>query len=297
MSILIDEKTRIMIQAITGKQGKSACIDMLRYGSNVVCGVTPGKSGQEVNGVPVYGSVAEAIENHKIDASVIFVPPMQAKEAIIDAINNGIKLINVITENIPVHDTAEFLEIARKKGAIIIGPSSVGIISVGKSKMGPIGGSINEQFTKGSIGIISKSGGMSSETANILTKAGIGQTTVIGMGGDRLIGSDFADLAKLFEKDKDTKCIVIFGEIGGTYEEQLAEAIKRKEITKPIVAFISGNFASKLEGVALGHAGAIIEGNAGTRKSKMNALRQAGAIVVEVHHEIVDEVKKILKIK
>ncbi|MBN1385947.1 CoA-binding protein [Candidatus Woesearchaeota archaeon] len=294
MSIMIDDETRVMIQAITGKQGRQACKEMLDYKVKVVCGVTPGKTGQNVDGVPVYGSVNEALHNHDVDATVIFVPPMQAKEAVMDAINNGIKLINIITENIPVHDTAYFLEAARKSGAVIVGPSSVGIISPGKCKMGPIGGADNSSYMNGPVGIISKSGGMSSETANLLTQEGIGQSTVIGIGGDRLIGSDFVDMLKMFERDKDTKCTVIFGEIGGTYEELVAESVSRGEITKPIAAFVSGNFASNLPNMTLGHAGAIVEGTKGTRQAKVEALRKAGVKVAEVHHHILDEIKMIL---
>ncbi|MBI4152743.1 CoA-binding protein [Candidatus Woesearchaeota archaeon] len=292
MAILINEKTRFLIQGITGKQGEQACQEMLAAGSPVVAGVTPGKGGMEVLGVPVYNSIIEAQKKQKIDCSVIFVPPKLAKGAIVEAIEAGVPLINVITENIPVHDMAYCFSLAREKKVLMIGATSAGIYSVGKAKCGPIGsGKARIAFTPGSIGVISRSGGMSCETSLVLSQAGLGQSTVVSIGSDILMGAAFTELVPLFEKDTETKGIVLFGEIGGTSEEDLAAyLIRRKEqgesFSKPIVAFISGRFASTLPGVSLGHAGAIIQEGKGTREAKVNALKRAGVIIAEMHHDI-----------
>lgn len=301
MSILINESTRFLIQGITGKQGEQACQEMLSAGSKVVAGVTPGKGGMSVQGIPVYNSIKEAKEKHLVDCSVIFVPPKLAKNAIIEAIEAGIPLINIITENIPTHDMAYCFSLAKEKRVMIIGATSAGIYSVGKAKCGPIGsGKAKIAFTPGPIGVISRSGGMSCETSLVLSQAGLGQSTVISIGSDILMGKAFLELVPLFEKDEETKGIVLFGEIGGSSEEDLAEYLmKRKEqgnpFSKPIVAFISGKFASRLPGISLGHAGAIIEGNKGTRENKVEVLRKAGVKVVEVHHEIGITMKKLLE--
>lgn len=296
MSILIDETTRVLIQGITGSEGSKACANMLAYGTKVVAGVTPGKGGQEVGGVPVYDSIREALEHHKIDASVICVPGTFAKGAMMEAIENSIPLINVLTEHIPIHDTAVCLAHAKQANLRIVGPSSVGIISPGKSKLGSIGGSEPERvFTQGSIGVISKSGGMASEISLILKRAGLGQSTVIGIGGDMLIGSIYHELLELFEKDPKTKGVVIYGELGGTYEEQLAEFVKARKFTKPIAAFIGGDFASSLpEGIALGHAGALIEGNVGHPQAKREALEEAGVMIARVPGELAELMKDAL---
>jgi len=298
MAILINEKTRFLIQGITGKQGEQACQEMILAGSKVVAGVTPGKGGQEVLGVPVYNTIKEAQEKHSIDCSVIFVPPRVAKSAIVEAMEAGIKLINVVTENIPVHDMAYCFSLAKEKKVTIIGATSAGVFSVGKAKCGPIGsGKAKIAFTPGPIGVISRSGGMSCETSLVLSQAGLGQSTVVSIGSDVLMGAAFAELVPLFEKDKDTKGIVLFGEIGGTSEEDLAAyLIKRKEqgkpFPKPIVAFISGKFASNMPGVSLGHAGAIIEGNKGTRENKVKVLQEAGVVVAEIHHDVARLIKE-----
>jgi len=292
MSILVDENTTVMVQGITGKEGARTTKDMLDYGTKVVCGVTPGKGGQEVEGVPVYNTVKEAVHQHHPDVSVIYVPPSAAKNAAIEAIENGIRLVNVITETVPIHDTAQMLAYAKRHGATIVGPSSAGILCPGKTRIGSVGG---EGFTPGKIGIISKSGAMSKETATLFTHAGFGQSTVVTIGGDVLIGSTFADILRLFGQDKDTDAIVLFGEIGGTYEEDAAAFIKQGGFTKPVAAFISGTFASSLPNVSLGHAGAIIEGGKGTRESKIKALKDAGVMIAEVHHELVDLIKGALK--
>jgi succinyl-CoA synthetase alpha subunit len=301
MAILIDEKTTFLIQGITGKQGQLACREMLKYGSKLIGGVTPGKGGQEIEGVPVYNSISEVKE--KIDCTVILVPSKFAKGAIIKAIEANILLINIITESIPVHDMAYCLALAKEKNIKIIGATSIGIASVGKSKCGVIAsGKSKIALHPGTVGIISKSGGMSCETALILKQAGLGQSTVLSTGADVLIATAFKELVQDFEKDEETKGIVLFGEIGGTAEEDLAKyLIKRKNegnpYPKPIVAFISGKFAEKynLKNISLGHAGAIIEGNKGTRKAKVKALKEAGVLIAEVHHEVGELMKKALQ--
>ncbi len=303
MSILIDEDTTFLIQGITGKQGQRATTEMRKVGSKLVAGVTPGKGGQQVEGVPVYNSIDEAKEHHQVDCSVVMVPPRFAKGAITEAINSGVPLINVITENIPVHDMAYCLALAREKGSKIVGATSVGLYSVGKSKCGPIAsGKSQIAFSQGSIGIISRSGSMCSETSLILTQEGLGQSTVVSVGSDVLMGTTFLEVVKMFESDEQTKGLVLFGEVGGTTEEDLATwLIERKNAgntyPKPIVAFISGKFADKLnlQNVSLGHAGAIIEGEKGTRRNKVKVLKEAGVIVVDVHHEVGRLMKEALQ--
>ncbi len=300
MAILINEHTNFLIQGITGKQGQRTCQEMLKSGSKVVAGVTPGKGGHEVEGVPVFNSIKEA---PKVDCSVILVPPKFAKAAILEAIEENIPLINIVTENIPVHDMAYCLALAKQKEIRIIGPTSAGINSVGKSKCGPIGsGKSKVSFTPGDIGVISRSGGMSSETSLVLKQASLGQSTVVSIGSDILMGESFRELIQDFEKDEETQGIVLFGEIGGTSEEDLAEyLIERKNqgnpYPKPIVAFVSGTFVEtyNIQNVSLGHAGAIIEGNKGTRKAKVKALKEAGVLIAEVHHEIGELIKNAIQ--
>lgn len=295
MSILIDKNTKVLVQGITGKEGMRATEFMQAYKTNVVAGVRPGKGGETVLGVPIYNTVNEVKEAHSgITITVIIVPAKGARDAIVEALEGGIKLINVITENIPIKDTAYCVALAKKHKAMLIGPTSIGIISPGKAKVGMIGGMTNEQFMSGPVGIISKSGGMSSETASILTMAGIGQSTVVGCGADVIMGTNYVELLELFKNDSETKLIVIFGEIGGTAEEDAAAYIKKTQYPKPIVAFISGKFAEMLPSTTLGHAGAIIEEGKGTREGKVKALRDAGINVVEIHHEIVEKVRELL---
>lgn len=297
MAILVDQNTKVLVQGITGKEGSKVALQMQNYGTRALAGVTPGKGGQEVHGVPVYNKVAEALENHPgINASFVAVPNFAAFGAIEEAIKAKIPLINVLTEHIPIADTAKAIAMARKSGVRIVGPSSIGIISPGIGKVGSIGGDDPRGvFSKGSVGVISKSGGMASEVSWILTKNGIGQSTVVGIGGDILVGSTFADLMEEFEKDDQTKAVVIFGEIGGTYEEEAAEMIKGNpstglrlrgrsdsrssgpRFTKKVVAFISGLFAESLpQGTKLGHAGAIVYGEKGSYKSKIESLKSLG---------------------
>lgn len=294
MSILIGENTQYIIQGITGKEGRRAVSFMLASGSKIIGGVRPGKAGEEIKGIKVYDSVREITDKQPVDCSVITVPAQFVKDAVVEAVDAGIKLVVPIAEGVPVHDTAWLYAYLAEKGARIIGPNTAGIISPGKSMAGLMGGRGQSAYSPGSVGIISKSGGMTSETARILTNAGIGQSTCISIGGDRIIGTNFADCLRLFADDNETKAIVMFGEIGVAYEEAAAKFIKDAKFSKPVVAFISGQFAEKWRDVPLGHAGAIIEGNKGTRKSKVDALEAVGVKVVDIHHEIVDAVKEVL---
>jgi len=294
MAILVNEKTRVLIQGITGKEGSKVALQMKNYGTKVLAGVTPGKGGQEVHGVPVYNSIAEALENHPgINASFVAVPNFAAFGAIEEAIENKIPLINILTEHIPIQDTARAIALTKNTSIRIVGPSSIGIISPGIGKVGSIGGDDPRGvYSKGSIGVISKSGGMASEISWILTKNGLGQSTVVGIGGDILVGSTFADLMEDFENDPQTKAVVLFGEIGGTYEEEAAELIKSGKFTKPVVAFVSGLFAETLpQGTKLGHAGAIVYGERGSYKSKINSLKEAGVKIAQTPDEIPELIK------
>ena len=295
MSILIDENTRVLVQGITGREGSKTTKEMLDYGTKVVAGVTPGKGGQQVEGIPVYNSVKEAKEKHpEINATVLYVPPVGVKQAVIDAIDAGIYLVNIIAEHIPIKDSAFLCAYAKKKGARIVGPSSVGIISPGKCRLGSIGGmEPSIQFEQGPVGVISKSGGMSSEVSLIIKRSGLGQSTVIGMGGDVIAGTAFHEFLELFEKDPETKGVVVFGELGGTYEEQLAAFVKSGKFTKPVAAFIGGEFAANLpEGQSLGHAGALIEGKVGLPSVKKKLLEDAGVKVAKVPGELGDLIKR-----
>lgn len=290
MAILINENTRVLIQGITGGEGKKALERMKAYHTSVLCGVTPGKGGQDVDGVPVYNSVKEAMEKHAVNASLIMVPPLAAKSAVLEAFDAGIKFVLCVTENIPLSDASAMVAKAREKGAVLIGPGSVGVLSPGFGRMGPIGGPqdvLDKVYKKGNIGVISKSGGMTNETSFVIKNAGLGQSTAIGMGGEMLVGSAYADLLKLFEQDTETKGVVIFGELGGTYEDQVAEVLRKKAFTKPVVVFIAGKFAESLNsGQQFGHAGAMIERGRGKPSEKVKALRAAGAIIADEFNDV-----------
>ncbi|OGZ30190.1 MAG: hypothetical protein A2931_03715 [Candidatus Niyogibacteria bacterium RIFCSPLOWO2_01_FULL_45_48] len=297
MAILVDKKTRVLVQGITGNEGSRAAKEMLSYGTRVLAGVTPSKGGQEIHGVPVYDTVREAKNRHpEINASLIVVPAFAVKDAAIEAISAGIPLINILTELVSPKDCSEIIAWAKIKGARVIGPASVGVISPGKGKIGSIGSAdVDKIFTSGPVGVISKSGGMTSEISIILSRAGIGQSTAIGIGGEQLIGSGFSDLLMLFEQDPQTKAVVLFGEVGGGYEEQVAKHIKSKKITKPIVAVIAGKFTNRLpHGTVLGHAGAIVGKGAGSYRSKIRALKSAGVILADVLEDIPEAVKKLI---
>lgn len=297
MPILVTKKTKVLIQGITGKEGLRALEGMRNYGTHVLAGVTPGKGGIYVGGVPVYNTVREAMRSHSsINASLLVVPAAAVKDAAYEAIQQKIPLLNILTEHVPVRDAALLIAQARKHGTRIVGPSSVGIISPGLGKIGSIGGANPARiFSPGPIGIISKSGGMTAEIAITLNKFGLGQSTVLGMGGDRIIGLDFVDAVKLFGKDPKTRAIVIFGEVGGTYEEQLAEFVRKEKFKKPIIAIIAGKFTTALSpGTVLGHAGAIVMRGQGGYDSKTGALRQAGVSMANTLEEIPLLIKKKL---
>ncbi len=294
MSILVNENTQVVVQGITGREGSFVAGAMLKYGTKVVAGVTPGKGGEQVHGIPVYDTLKQALDAHPgINASLIYVPPLSAKDAAIEAISKGIKLINVITERVPVHDVADMHSYAIKQGVRIVGPTSVGILTPKQCKLGPIGGTDPDfQFHPGRIGIISKSGSMTSETAWILAQAGLGISTALSVGGDIIACSTFADLLPLFEADPDTDAVVMFGEPGGVYEEQAAKLVKDGGFTKPLVAFIAGKFADLMpSGIPFGHAGAIMERGMGSPHAKIETLRASGVLVANVHHEIAPLVK------
>ncbi len=284
MAIWADENIRLLVQGITGHQGRFHTKAMMEFGTKIVAGVTPGKGGQEVHGVPVYDSVEEAMER-KPNASIVFVPAPFAKDAVIEALDAGIKLVVVITENIPFHDTMQFVHYAKYKGARVIGPNCPGIASPGKTKIGIFPNAI---FKKGNIGVASRSGTLTYEIVNALSQAGFGQSTCVGLGGDPVIGSTFIDALKAFEEDKETDMIVLVGEIGGTAEEEAAEFIE-ENVSKPVYAYIAGRTAPP--GKRMGHAGAIISGNKGTAESKIKAFEKAGVKVARFPHEIAELIK------
>lgn len=297
MSILVDKNTKVLIQGITGNEGSRACREMIAYGTKVLAGVTPGKGGQRVGGVPVYDTVKEALARHPaVNTSLIAVPGVFVRDAAKEAIFAGIPLVDILTEHVPVYDAAEIIALARSRHCIVVGPSSVGIISPGKGKIGSIGsGEVKRVFTPGPVGVISKSGGMTAEIASVLTGAGLGQSTALGIGGDQLVGSDFVDILKLFAQDPETRALVIFGEVGGTYEEQAAEYIKESKFKKPVVALIAGEFSALLPPeTVLGHAGAIIAKGRGGYASKINAFKKAGVMIANTVEEIPMLLKKKL---
>ena len=297
MGTIITTQTTVLVQGITGNEGARATEEMIASGISVVAGVTPGKGGKTIHNVPVYDSVQEAIAQHEVNTSVIYVPPLMVYDAAMEAMYNGITTLLIITENVPVRDTALLCAYAQQHGICIVGPSSIGVLDTRLGKLGSIA-KPGEQgiYTKGSIGIISKSGGMCAETALVLSQAGYGQSSVVGIGGDQIMGISYADLLPLFEQDADTEAIVIYGEIGGGYEEELAEYVAKHTPKKPILAYISGQFAETLpRSMALGHAGAIIEDGKGKAVDKKAALQKAGVIVVDFHYEIPAALKKALK--
>lgn len=293
MAILINKNTKVLIQGITGSEGSRAAREMSAYGTNVVAGVTPGKGGQTVEAgdkkIPVYNSIKEALESHpEINASLIAVPAKFLLGAAQEAILSKIPLVDILTENATVKDCAVIYALAKRNNVRVIGANSIGIMTPGESKIGAIGsGEVSRFFTKGSIGIISKSGGMIAEICSVLSRAGIGQSTAVGIGGDQIACSDFVDILKLFKDDPETKAVVIFGEVGGTYEEAMAEYIINTKFSKPVIAVIAGRFSEKLpKDTVLGHAGAIVSGGKGSYKSKTEALKKAGVYLPKTLEEI-----------
>jgi len=279
MAILLNKETSILVQGLTGREGQFHTEKMIEYGSNVTGGVTPGKGGTQALGVPVFNTVKEAKEKTGATASTIFVPAPFAADAIMEAAEAGIELIVCITEGIPVQDMIKAVKYAKNRGARLIGPNCPGIMTPGEAKMGITPGNITMQ---GSVGVISRSGTLTYEIVNDLTQMGIGQSTIIGIGGDPVLGSSFLDILPLFENDPDTEIVIMLGEIGGSDEEKAAEYIKT--MTKPVIGFISGRSAPP--GKRMGHAGAIISGSTGTAKAKVEALTQAGVPVADTVSEV-----------
>ena len=288
MSVLVGKDTRLVVQGFTGNEGTFHAEQMIAYGTKVVGGVTPGKGGTRHLDRPVFNTVAEAVEKEGVNTSVIFVPPAFAADAIAEAAMNGIGLIVCITEGIPVKDMINAREIARRHGARLIGPNCPGIITPGEAKVGIMPGNV---FTKGSIGVVSRSGTLTYEAVDQLTKIGLGQSTAIGIGGDPVIGTKHRDAIALFQDDPETEAIVLIGEIGGSDEEEAAAWIK-DNVTKPVVAFIAGRTAPP--GRRMGHAGAIVSGGKGTADDKIKALKAAGITVSESPALIGETVKSLL---
>jgi succinyl-CoA synthetase alpha subunit len=306
MSILIDAGTTFIVQGITGREAVNLTRECLDYGAArgtageaggpIVGGVTPGRKGREVHGVPVFDTVAQAVEHHggPIDGSVVTVPPAFTKDAVFEAIENGVKLVVIVTERIPRRDVAQMVELATLRGARIIGPNCLGIIVPDVVKMGGIGGPAKDAakaYTPGPIGVISRSGGMTTEMSSTLTAAGLGQSTAVSIGGDAIIGSAYAELMPLFEADPQTEGIVIYTEPGGRMEAQLAAWIEEHDSRLPIVAFMAGKFMDEMPGMSFGHAGTIVEGKEDTASEKIARLQGAGIAVAEEISEIPDLMK------
>ncbi len=289
MSILLNKKTKVVVQGITGSEGSFHTGQMVEYGTNVVAGVTPGKGGTKFQGIPIFNTVAEAVEKKKADASVIFVPPGFAADAILEAANAGVKLIVCITEGIPAKDMVKVYNAIKNMDVRLVGPNCPGVISPGKAKIGIMPGFIHR---KGKVGVVSRSGTLTYEAVKQLSDLKIGQSTCVGIGGDPVIGSQFIDIIKLFNDDKDTEGIVMIGEIGGSAEEEAAAYVK-KHVNKPVVGFIAGRTAPP--GRRMGHAGAIISGGKGTADEKMKAMKKAGIYVANSPAEIGSTMKKALE--
>lgn len=281
MGIIIDENTRTIVQNITGKQGSFHSKLMLEYGTKIVAGVTPEKGGAMTNGIPVYDTVEETIRKHSPNASIIFVPAPFAADAAMEALDNRIKTIVIITEHIPIRDAITLMEQAKRENSTIIGPNTPGVITPGKSKLGIMP---NHIFKEGNVGMASRSGTLTYEIAASLTRNGLGQSTCLGLGGDPITGLNFLDALRMFGEDEQTKSVVLIGEIGGNLEELAAKYITETHYPKPVVAFVAGRSAPP--GKRMGHAGAIVMGKAGTAETKMEAFREAGVKVAEKPNDV-----------
>jgi succinyl-CoA synthetase alpha subunit len=299
MSILISKDTRFIVQGITGREAVNLTRENLDYGSQIVGGVTPGRAGRDVYGVPVYDCVRDVIKAHgQVEGSVVSVPPRFTKDAVFEALENGIRLIVVVTENIPRREVAQMVELAELRGARIIGPNCLGMISPGEAKMGGVGGpaaNTRQAYTQGHIGVMSRSGGMTTEIASTLTAAGMGQSTCVSIGGDAIIGTTYAELMPLYEADPETHAIAIYSEPGGRMEAELAEWIQANNSRLPIVAFMAGRFMDEMQGMRFGHAGTIVEGKEDTTAEKIKRMEAAGIAVAERIEEIPALLRKRLE--
>jgi len=296
MAILVNENSRVIIQGITGREGVVRAQLMKDYGTKLVAGVTPGRAGQDVYGVPVYDSVLQAWEKQgPIDASVIFVPAALVKNAALEAIDAGVKLLVIVPDRVPIHDVLEIAARAAERGARFVGPNTLGLVSPGKAVLGMIGGRAErarEWFKPGTIGVSSRSGGMTSAISYYLTKAGLGLSTIVHVGGDAVIGLSHPEIMALFQEDPETRMAVMFGEIGTTQEERVADLIETGRFRKPLVAYIGGKAAKS--GTRFSHAGAIVEGTRGSYETKVKRLREVGVHVVDAIADIPAQAKKVL---
>jgi len=290
LGIIVGKETKAIVQGITGTQGSFHTKLMLEYGTKIVAGTTPGKGGTTIHGVPVYDTVEEALEKHEANASIIFVPAPFAADAAMEALENGIKTVVMITEHIPIKDAINVMAYARQVGATIIGPNTPGIITPGECKLGIMPAHI---FKPGKVGMVSRSGTLTYEIAAGLTKKQLGQSTCVGLGGDPVVGLSFIDVLKLFEKDSQTEAVALIGEIGGNLEELTAEYIAKEKYPKPVVAFIAGRTAPP--GKRMGHAGAIIMGRAGTAETKIEAFKRAGVEVADKPSDVAAILERMLK--
>jgi len=297
MSILIDGTKRVLVQGITGREGQTRARLMKEYGTQVVAGVTPGKGGLEVDGVPVFDTTREACESvGPIDISVLFIPAPLVKSAALESVDAGAQLLVIVPDRVPIFDVLEIAHSAKAAGARFIGPNTLGVISPGKGVLGMIGGradSARSWFVPGPVGIASRSGGITSSMAYYLAKEGIGATTLVHVGGDPVVGLPLPEVVLLFQEDPETRAIVLFGEIGGSQEERVADLVDSGEVTKPIVAYIGGKAAKS--GTRFSHAGAIIEGGRGTYAGKVNRLREVGVTVVEAFGELPKVTRSVLE--
>ncbi len=298
MSILINKQTAVIIQGITGREAVNLTREGLDYGTRIVGGVTPGRAGRDVYGVPVYDCVRDITSKMHVDGSIVTVPPRFTRDAVFEAIEAGVKLIVVVTERIPRGEVAQMVELAKLRGARIIGPNCLGILSPDEAKLGGLGGpavNVRRAFKKGPIGVMSRSGGMTTEICNTLTAAGLGQSTAVSIGGDAIIGSTYAELMPLFEADPETKAIAIYSEPGGRMEAELADWVREHRSRLPIIAFMAGRFMDAMPGMRFGHAGTIVEGKADTTADKIERMQAAGISVAERIEDIPALVKERLR--
>ncbi len=293
MSIFIDRDTKVLVQGITGKEGSFWTGHMIDLGTQVTCGVTPGKEGQEVCGKPVYHSVRRAVAEHEVDAAMLFVPPRFTKDAVFEALDGGIKKIVTIADGIPLHEMVEIRAAAKSCGAMVVGGNTSGVISPGSAMMGMFPYWIDRVYKPGRIGVMTRSGSLTNEVTAMVVAAGFGVSSLIGIGGDPVPGTRFAEMLPLYEADEATDAVVIIGELGGTMEEEVAEAMADGSFTKPVVAFLGGRTAPK--GKRMGHAGAIVTGGKGTVEGKIAALTEAGGLVAERPRFVGELLKELLE--